>query len=82
MRVSLDLRSGRFRMRGANISKKARSSQSVGDRVKITEVLEFAREGEQVLVAKIDGLARSTRDLMNISDTRAKKNVALKILNT
>ena len=39
---------------------------SVGNRVQLDAALEFVREGDVLVVTKLDRLARSVRDLMSI----------------
>ena len=53
---------------------------SVAPRVQLEAMIEFAREGDAVIVTKLDRLARSVRDLMSIVDRLAAKGVALRIL--
>lgn len=43
--------------------------------------MDYLREGDQFVVAKIDRLARSVADLVRITEVLAKKGVALKILD-
>jgi DNA invertase Pin-like site-specific DNA recombinase len=44
-------------------------------------MLDFAREGDVVVVTRLDRLARSVRDLMKIVDRLKDKQVALRILS-
>ena len=53
---------------------------SVALRAQLDALLDFARDGDAVVVTKLDRLARSVRDLMSIVDRLAAKGVALKIL--
>ena len=43
--------------------------------------MDFVREGDTVVGCKLDRIARSTQDLLNIVSTLTTKGVALKILN-
>lgn len=54
---------------------------SVATRAQLESALEFVREGDTVVVCKLDRLARSVAHLLTISDTLARKGVALHILN-
>ncbi|MFG1242279.1 recombinase family protein [Xanthobacter sp. V7C-4] len=50
---------------------------SVGDRVELARVVEFVREGDTVVVTKIDRLARSTINLWDIVRDLDAKGVGL-----
>jgi len=54
---------------------------SLAQRDQLEAALEFARDGDTIIVTKLDRLARSTRDLMEIVDRIKAKNVELTILN-
>jgi DNA invertase Pin-like site-specific DNA recombinase len=54
---------------------------SVGERVQLAAALEFVREGDVLVVTKLDRLARSVADLMAIVQTLDRKRVALRVLN-
>lgn len=54
---------------------------SVAQRAELKKGIEFSREGDIFVVTKIDRLARSVRDLMNIIAELEKKKVSLRILN-
>ena len=45
------------------------------DRPKLKEMLEFMREGDVVIVESFSRLARSTKDLLSITDTMTEKGV-------
>ncbi|CAM4005390.1 recombinase family protein [Shewanella aquimarina] len=51
------------------------------DRPQLTLLLEFVREGDSVVVTKLDRLARNTRHLLEIAEFLAAKKVTLKIQN-
>jgi DNA invertase Pin-like site-specific DNA recombinase len=57
------------------------SSVDVANRVKLTEAMEFAREGDTLTVTKLDRLARSVAHLMEILATLKERGVALRILD-
>jgi DNA invertase Pin-like site-specific DNA recombinase len=54
---------------------------SGGERVQLAAALEFVREGDVLVVTKLDRLARSVADLMAIVQTMDRKRVALRVLN-
>jgi DNA invertase Pin-like site-specific DNA recombinase len=51
------------------------------DRPQLKLMLEFVREGDSVVVTKLDRLARNTRHLLEIAEFLAAKTVTLKIQN-
>lgn len=51
------------------------------DRPELAKAIEYCREGDTFVVTKIDRLARSTRDLLNIIDELAAKGVEFKVLD-
>lgn len=53
---------------------------SVASRPKLAQALDDLREGDVLVVTKLDRLARSVRNLMEIVDTVSAKGAALKIL--
>lgn len=54
---------------------------SVSVRAQLEAALEFGREGDMLVVTKLDRLARSVSDLMIIVQSLDRKAVGLKILN-
>jgi DNA invertase Pin-like site-specific DNA recombinase len=54
---------------------------SVVEREQLNAALEYAREGDTLVVTKLDRLARSARHLSEIVDTLQGRGVALRILN-
>jgi len=54
---------------------------SVAEREQLDAALEYAREGDTLVVTKLDRLARSARHLSEIIDTLEGRGVALRILN-
>ncbi|MFQ6371162.1 recombinase family protein [Shewanella sp. YIC-542] len=51
------------------------------DRPQLKLMLEFVREGDSVVVTKLDRLARNTRHLLEIAEFLATKKVTMKIQN-
>ena len=56
-------------------------ASSVGKRTEWSRLVEFVREGDILVVTKLDRLARSVRDFWNITDTLQRKGVVLRIMN-
>jgi len=54
---------------------------SVAKRKELETALDFIREGDTLVVTKLDRLARSTRDLLQITDGLKGKSAHLQILN-
>ena len=54
---------------------------SVARRAQLASALEFIREGDVLIVTKLDRLARSVRDLLDIVDHIEAKKANLKILS-
>ena len=55
-------------------------TSAVGQRKALEEAIDFAREGDAIVVTKLDRLARSVADLVRIVERLARKNVGLRIL--
>ena len=53
---------------------------SVAKRIELERALDFIREGDTLVVTKLDRLARSVRDLLDIVEHVKKKGANLKIL--
>jgi DNA invertase Pin-like site-specific DNA recombinase len=54
---------------------------SVGKREQLTAAMDFVREGDTLVVTRLDRLARSTPDLLSIVAVLEGKGVALRILD-
>lgn len=54
---------------------------SISERDELKKALDFVREGDVFVVDKLDRLARSTADLLKISQALENKKVSLRILN-
>lgn len=59
----------------------AEQVSSVAERSELVAALDFVREGDMLLVTKLDRLARSTSHLLEIVETLERKKVALRILD-
>ena len=56
-------------------------TSAVGQRKALEEALDFAREGDAIVVTKLDRLARSVADLVRIVERLEAKRVGLRILS-
>ena len=56
-------------------------ASSVGKRTEWVGLVDFVREGDVLVVTKLDRLARSVRDFWGISECLQRKRVTLRILN-
>lgn len=56
-------------------------ASSVGQRDQLDAALDFVREGDALVVTRLDRLARSTADLLGIVATLEAKQVGLRILD-
>ena len=54
---------------------------SVRDREQLRQALDFVREGDVLVVCKLDRLARSVADLLGIIETLERKRVGLRVLD-
>jgi DNA invertase Pin-like site-specific DNA recombinase len=54
---------------------------SIGERAQLSAVLDYVREGDTLVVSKLDRLARSARGLSELVEELERKEVALRILN-
>jgi DNA invertase Pin-like site-specific DNA recombinase len=54
---------------------------AMGQRPELEAALDFIREGDTLLVTRLDRLARSTRHLLEIADRVKRKGAALNVLN-
>lgn len=58
----------------------AEQTSAVGPRAALEEAIDFAREGDTLVVCKLDRLARSVAHLLQIVERLNEKGVALRIL--
>ena len=59
----------------------AEKASSVTQRAQLTAALDFVRDGDCLIVTKLDRLCRSVADLVSIMATLQSKKVALRILS-
>ena len=57
-----------------------KSGTSTVNRTELLSCLDYLREGDKLVITKLDRLCRSIRDLSNISDELTKKGIALVVL--
>ena len=57
------------------------SARTADDRQELQLCLDYVRDGDVLIVTKLDRLARSTRDLLNIANKLEQKHVALVVLD-
>ena len=58
-----------------------KKSGTTNKRPKLASMLEYVREGDTLIITRLDRLARSTFDLCNIADELERKSVHLKVLD-
>jgi DNA invertase Pin-like site-specific DNA recombinase len=58
----------------------AEQTSSIGPRKTLDDALDFLRDGDVLVVTKLDRLARSVRDLVEIVDRIERKRASLRIL--
>lgn len=77
----LDVQLEQLKQAGANKVFQEKASGACKNRPELNSLLEYAREGDTVVVTKLDRIARSTRDLLDITDKMQEKDVQFKVLN-
>jgi DNA invertase Pin-like site-specific DNA recombinase len=68
-------------LRNCNLIYQEKVSGATMDRPELDKLLHHVRKGDRVFVSKLDRLARSTKDLLEIVESLNKKQAALCILN-
>jgi DNA invertase Pin-like site-specific DNA recombinase len=74
---SLDIQVEQLEQLGCEKIFQENASGKDSDRVQLTALLDFAREGDTIHVMKVDRLARNTIDALNIADTLFNKGAGL-----
>ncbi len=78
---SLELQENRLREAGCEIVRSEKESgKSVAGRNELATLVEFIREGDELVVVKLDRLGRSTRDVLNLVHELESKGAALTVL--
>lgn len=57
------------------------SAKSVDDRPELATVMEFLRDGDELVVVRLDRLGRSTRDVLNLVHELDQKGASLRVLD-
>lgn len=57
------------------------SGSKAGNRTELQKLLEVVQEGDEIVVTKLDRLARNTQDALKMAEELTNKGVALNILN-
>jgi len=60
---------------------KEKVSGVIEERPQLIAMLDYSREGDTVVVCKLDRIARSTKHLLSVVDELEKKGVAFRVLN-
>ena len=63
------------------VFREKQSGRSTDKREQLALCLDYVRDGDTLVVTKLDRLARSTRDLLNILNTLEKKQVKLHVID-
>jgi DNA invertase Pin-like site-specific DNA recombinase len=77
---TLDAQISQLRAAGATKVFREKISGARSDRAELTKLLHGLGDGELILVTRLDRLARSTRDLLNILATIAEKGAGFRSL--
>ncbi len=78
---NLDIQVNALKQAGCRIIFQEKLSGAHRQRPELAKLLEQLREGDAVVIWKLDRLARSTRDLLDIADATAKAGAGLKSLS-
>lgn len=79
---SLDVQHDKLKAFGCNrIFSEKRSGRQADSRPELQACLQFLRDGDTLVISRLDRMARSILDLSKIADLLKKKGVALKVLD-
>src|SRR5450631_2428703 len=78
---SLDVQLNLLKEAGVDKIYKEKASGVKEDRPELAALIEYVREGDTVVICKLDRIARSTKHLLTIADTLEKKGVQFLVLN-
>lgn len=78
---SLDVQIAKLKNNNCNKIFEEKKSGTTKDREKLNECLEYVREGDVLIVTRLDRLARSTLDLCQIAKMLERKSVELKVID-
>lgn len=77
----LDVQLDQLKAAGVEKLFQEKASGVRADRHQLLALLDFVREGDTVIVTKLDRIARSTKDLLQIIDRLEEKAVRFQVLN-
>lgn len=78
---SLDVQIEKLEAAGCDIIRsEKKSGASLDERVELATVMDFAREGDEVVTLRADRLGRNTRECLNVIHALHEKGVAVEIL--
>jgi len=77
---SLDLQMKALENAGCEKIFSEKVSGAKGDRKEFTSMMEFARDGDRIVVTKLDRLSRSSMELQNTAKTLESKKIDLRVL--
>lgn len=79
---SLDVQLDKLAKAGCTkVYSEKRSGRQAESRLELKAALEYVRQGDLLVVSRLDRVARSVLDLAKISDTLKRKGVSLKVLD-
>ena len=78
---NLDIQIATLQKNGCDTIYKEKISGKNDQRPQLKEMLAYIRKGDTVVITKLDRLARSTKDLLNIAEEIEKKGAGLEVLN-
>lgn len=79
---SLDVQLDKLKAYGCTrVFAEKRSGRQAGSRPELQSCLQFLREGDTLVISRLDRMARSILDLAKIADQLKKKGAALKVLD-
>jgi DNA invertase Pin-like site-specific DNA recombinase len=79
---SLEIQQERLTLYGCEkLFTEKKSGTTTNNRKSLKECLTYLREGDKLVITKLDRLCRSIKDLSNISDQLNKKGVSLVVLD-
>ena len=76
---NLDSQLSQLQQEGVDKIFQEKASGVKEDRPELISMLGYVREGDTVVVCKLDRIARSTKHLLSIVETLEKKGVAFKV---
>ena len=75
---SVDLQEARLREAGCSVVRAEKATAATRDgRDELESLLEFVRDGDELVVVKLDRLGRNTRDVLNLVHELEAKGAAL-----